>query len=1330
MNRMQSTIRFTQWAVLLLMLVAIPSAGLSQFLLSPQPGDVYKEFARVMTGDDWRVTDPNINLSVYPAAAPFLPNPTLSLSVDDLSGATRAEAVINIWGGHVGTSGKKIRFNGNSWIDIPEFGAGNGIPGGHDGFNYITQADYVISVPVGNLVQGNNTFQGTNSGQSGPYGFGWGQFGWYSIIIRVYYDGSKPHSTGSITSLSTGGTFGENPSVAASVNGGSDRVDFLAYYDGYDTDGDGVFQEYHHDYAPTGSESTPTIKNHVGTATGGSSQVTWNTQYVPDQGGIKLLARIRNGNGVWYVSPEVTGLTLQRSGSYVRLYKPLDTPERAWARGDIGEIRIHGDIPGGDNVANATEAVGFVRTWNGIDGAQEPTDYNYRKFNNWTDGAYGGNHAYSFNIRSLPVSELRSGSNEFTFYSSNILHHGIEILWPGPGLIVRYGGGSPNVGPSITTHPSNQSVTVGGTATFNVGATGTPTLSYQWQKNGSDIGSAIGTSYTTPPAVIGDNGATFRCVVKNDYGTANSNTATLTVGSPTAPSIDTHPADQTVQAGQTATFSVVASGTSPLSYRWQKNNVDIDGAISDSYTTPATVKADSGATFRCRVTNSVNTATSNSAMLHVTSTAAPLITGHPADQTVNLGQTASFSVTASGTGTLTYLWQKNSVNIGGAINASYTTPATVMADSGALFRCVVTNASGSTNSNAARLTVVAPTSPVITQNPVDQLVGVGQTATFTVGAMGAGTLMYQWQKNSVNIDGAISSSHTTPATALADSGTLYRCVVTNSSAGATSTNGILKVTTGSVSILSNSGFERGTESWAFYTNGSGAFTTVPAGLNNPHAARINITQEGTNVQLYQSGVTLEAGAEYLLYYRGYSSSGHDVSMSVQKHTTPFSSYGLLGQVFNLDTSWKDLSIQFTASGFTGVATDSRVMFYLAPYDSANDNFYMDDVVLAKPGSVAPPGVATHPANASASAGQTATFAVVASGTPPFSYQWQKNGVDIKGGTSALYTTPAAAAGDNGATFKCIVKNPVGNATSNTAALSVVPGGSFVAPTLVSPADGATGVPTSTILRWTNIPEATQYHIQLSTDSGFAGGFVLNDSTKTDTSSAVTGLSNSTNYYWKVKAKGALGSTPFSAARKFKTVLILPAAVTLVSPANGITIVATTQRFTWNKSTPGVTRYWFELAADSLFLTQRTVDSTRTDTTKDVLSLTNGISHWWKVRAANADGWGPFSEVRRLRVQTNGVEETGQTPASFALDQNYPNPFNPSTTIRYALPAASNVLLIVITPLGDEVTQLVNSFQDAGYHQVRFDAANLASGVYFYRIVAGEFSRTKKLLLVR
>ena len=139
---------------------------------------------------------------------------------------------------------------------------------------------------------------------------------------------------------------------------GTDRVDFLAYYDGYDTDGDGVFQEYHHDYAPTAGQSAPTIKNHVGTANGGSWQVTWNTQYVPDQGGINCWHDPQRQRCLVRL-PEATGLTLQRSGSYVRLYKPLDTPDGP-GHGVILALErscIHVNIPGGDNVGNATSVL-------------------------------------------------------------------------------------------------------------------------------------------------------------------------------------------------------------------------------------------------------------------------------------------------------------------------------------------------------------------------------------------------------------------------------------------------------------------------------------------------------------------------------------------------------------------------------------------------------------------------------------------------------------------------------------------------------------------------------------------------------------------------------------------------------------------------------------------------------------------------------------------------------------------------------------------------------------------------------------------------------------
>ncbi len=88
------------------------------------------------------------------------------------------------------------------------------------------------------------------------------------------------------------------------------------------------------------------------------------------------------------------------------------------------------------------------------------------------------------------------------------------------------------------------------------------------------------------------------------------------------------------------------------------------------------------------------------------------------------------------------------------------------------------------------------------------------------------------------------------------------------------------------------------------------------------------------------------------------------------------------------------------------------------------------------------------------------------------------------------------------------------------------------------------------------------------------------------------------------------------------------------------------------------------------------------------------------------------------------------PTEFSLSPNYPNPFNPSTTIKYELPKASTVSLIVHDILGHEVAVLVNEKRDAGIHEVTFDAAGIASGMYFYRLQAGSFIETKKLLLLR
>jgi sugar lactone lactonase YvrE len=172
--------------------------------------------------------------------------------------------------------------------------------------------------------------------------------------------------------------------------------------------------------------------------------------------------------------------------------------------------------------------------------------------------------------------------------------------------------------------------------------------------------------------------------------------------------------------------------------------------------------------------------------------AAPTITAQPQNVAVNVGQSATFSVTATGSGTVTYQWSRGGAVISGATNASYTVQSAAQTDNGATFSCTVTNSGGSTGSNSAKLTVNQP--PMITTQPSNATVSVGQQADFSVVASGTSPFTYQWQLNGANISGATTATYTTPATASSDNGESFTVVVTNAAGSQTSVAATLRVT--------------------------------------------------------------------------------------------------------------------------------------------------------------------------------------------------------------------------------------------------------------------------------------------------------------------------------------------------------------------------------------------------------------------------------------------------------------------------------------------------------------------------------------------------------
>jgi len=127
-----------------------------------------------------------------------------------------------------------------------------------------------------------------------------------------------------------------------------------------------------------------------------------------------------------------------------------------------------------------------------------------------------------------------------------------------------------------------------------------------------------------------------------------------------------------------------------------------------------------------------------------------------------------------------------------------------------------------------------------------------------------------------------------------------------------------------------------------------------------------------------------------------------------------------------------------------------------------------------------------------------------------------------------------------------------------------------------------------------------------------------------------------------------------------------------------------------------------------------------------------VVHYDHARPSGCSDWGPIFTADNMRVTpfSVSVKSEGELPVMFTSLQNFPNPFNPSTTISYQLPAQSYVMLKVFDVLGREVATLVNGVEEPGYKSIQFDANGLPSGIYFYRLQAGIYVDTKKLVLLR
>ena len=135
----------------------------------------------------------------------------------------------------------------------------------------------------------------------------------------------------------------------------------------------------------------------------------------------------------------------------------------------------------------------------------------------------------------------------------------------------------------------------------------------------------------------------------------------------------------------------------------------------------------------------------------------------------------------------------------------------------------------------------------------------------------------------------------------------------------------------------------------------------------------------------------------------------------------------------------------------------------------------------------------------------------------------------------------------------------------------------------------------------------------------------------------------------------------------------------------------------------------------------------------LIPLRSGRTYYWRVRAYDGSGWGSWSDFWLFTTLSYGHDSPpneNNAPAVFSISQNYPNPFNPSTVITFSLPEQTFVKLAVYNVLGQEIALLENEIKNAGNYGVRWNAENIPSGVYIYKITAGNFEKTMKMILLK
>jgi hypothetical protein len=341
---------------------------------------------------------------------------------EDLFGLGGAELYLELWGGHPGTARKRFFLNGRGPYELPEVGTEAGA---------CTYSYPSVPLAVSHLVRGANAFQfACERGE----GF-WGHYIVDNACLRVVLKGGHPDVeaaglAGFEAAVKAAEEVGDETAVwlecAAGCEDAVESVDYYARYGGFDDDGDGEEADWH------GFTLARRPANHVGSAQAAPFALTWDTRMVPSQqADMALRAVVRLRGGLQYLTPVQRGLRFPADRPEVVLFRPAEMPTAFWSRASQAMEAVV-ELPA--DLSGVERAELWVKVWDGGAGeVAEPFTINGHAY-----GILSGTacHDVVFTRAEVPVRHLAGGANRLRLLSDTE-HHGVEVLLPGPCLVLR-----------------------------------------------------------------------------------------------------------------------------------------------------------------------------------------------------------------------------------------------------------------------------------------------------------------------------------------------------------------------------------------------------------------------------------------------------------------------------------------------------------------------------------------------------------------------------------------------------------------------------------------------------------------------------------------------------------------------------------------------------------------------------------------------------------------------------------------------------------------------------------------------------------------------------